>query len=1063
MKPKSALIKLCLGLIVLVSAVLAGLSWGESALAKAPAAPSFATIPVATTIHAAIDAAHAGDSVSIPGRLCLAGITGQVTAARDGSPIADVGVTLYSDQSGTFADYAYTDATGHYTFADEDPGAYYIEFDPGYGSEFVGEFYDNKPDLASADPVTVTQDQVMIANAALDANGIITGHVTSAVDGSPVADVGVTLYSDQSGTFADYTNTDDTGQYTFTDITPGVYYLEFYPGYGSGFIGEFYDDQPSLASADPVTATIGQVTTADAVLDAYGAITGHVTAAVNGAPLADIAVEAYTSTAPSSFYVTSAQTDASGVYTLSHLDPDTYYLHFDPPSGSDYAGEYYDDQPTLAHADPVNVALNTAQTIDAALGQAGRLVGVVTAADTHLPLADVGVTLWTLNDCGLCVVYVGSQTTNASGWYTFTGLSSGVVYVEYYPASDGASNEYLREYYHNQQFGCGDAVTVTLGTATQVDEDLERGGQITGRITAADGGAGLAEVDVVLDGLGLDTTTDASGYYTITAVRTGDHTLLFAPDKYGVSAAYAWQYYDSRNRESQADPIHVTAPEVKTINQTLTRGGWITGKVSAGDTGEGLGSYFIAVYDEDHNYISDVDAYGSTDASGVYTTGALPPGAYFIEFQSLSYYSLEYLDEYYNGKFSLLTDVQDLTAADLISVTSGSPTTINVALTRGGHISGQLTAADTGLPLDNMLVRVYRASDGEQLYDVSGSTDVTGVYTTSALPSGSYILKFVTFVLIDDSLNPYVSEQFYHTVGSMAQASPVAVTAPDIATANDVIQIGGHISGKVVTADTGQPVPYVGVYVLSATDAAAPTIAYTATAPNGAYLTPGLWSGDYKVRFKKSTNCGEESQYYYLKSDWNTADLVHVTAPNVTPNITGVIGLSGGDWTQPVQAPVTSGGGGTLVYTGRHGTVYTIEAPPGAVTEDLDLVLTPVPAPTELPLGGMGYAGEVFDLDLYRNGQPVSGVSFQEAISATIHYVNADLVGRDENTFKLYRWVTDQWEMVGAQDSESQTLDVDGNLLAARLMSLSRFSGQAVLMGGGDNKVYLPIVLRQSS
>jgi hypothetical protein len=274
--------------------------------------------------------------------------------------------------------------------------------------------------------------------------------------------------------------------------------------------------------------------------------------------------------------------------------------------------------------------------------------------------------------------------------------------------------------------------------------------------------------------------------------------------------------------------------------------------------------------------------------------------------------------------------------------------------------------------------------------------------------------------------------------------------------------MGGRISGRVVTADTGQPSPYVGVYVQSATDAVAPTIAYTTTALNGSYLTPGLWPGDYKVRFRKSSTCGEESQYYYLQSNWNTADLVPVTAPNVTPNITGVLGLGGGDWTQPVQVPLTPGGGGTLVYTGRHGTVYTIEVPAGVVTENLDLLLTPILAPAELPLGSMGYTGEVFDLGLYRNGQLLSGVSFQEAISATIHYVNADLAGRDENTFKLYRW-TDQWEVVGAQSGESQTLDVDGNLLVVRLMSLSRFSGQAALMGGGDNKVYLPIVLRQSS
>ncbi len=889
----------------------------------------------------------------------------------------------------------------------------------------------------------------------------ITGRMTSARDGSPVTNVAVTLYSDRSGTFADYVHTGGDDDYVFADVTPGTYYLEFSPDYGSGLLDEFYNNRLDLDTADAVVVTEGQLTVADVALDAYGLITGRVTVADNGAPLLDVTVEVYTSTAPDSTYVDSAQTDASGVYTISDLAPGTYYLHFDPPAG-DYAGEYYNNRPTLAYADPVAVALNTVQTADAALGRAGRVVGVVTAADMHAPLADVRVRLWTLNDCGLCATQVDSEVTDASGRYTVTGLTSGVVYAEFEPLESGDAAFYLREYYHDQPSPCGDPITVTLGATQQVDEDLDRGGVITGRVTAADGGASLPAVKLFLDGFLVEGQTNASGYYTITALRTGDHTLQFAPDKNGASAAYAWQYYDTRNRESLADPIHITAPEVKTINQVLSRGGWITGKVTASDTGDELEDYFITVYDEDHAYISQPDVYGSTDASGVYTTGMLPAGSYFIEFGDLALYSSDYLDEYHNGKFSLLTEVADLTDADLVSVSGGNATTINAALTRGGRISGRLTSADTGLPLEGMVTRVYRASDGEQLYGLSGGmTDATGVYTTAALPSSNYILAFVASVDINDSLFPYVSQQFYHTVGGMAEATPLTVTAPDVTTADDVIQMGGYISGQVVTADTGEPSPYVGVYVMGATDPMSATIAYTATTVNGTYLTQGLWPGDYKVEFKKNLGCGAMTQYYYLKSTWDTADPVHVTALNVTPDITGVLGLSsGGDWTQPVSQPVTPGSAMTLVYVGRRGSVYTIKAPAGTVTGALDLVLTPILAPTELPLNTLDYAGEVFDLDFYHDGALASGISLQKPISATIRYANADLVGRDESTFKLYRW-TGNWEEVGVQSGESQTLDIAGNLLAARLTSLSRFSGQAALIGMLDHQVYLPLVLRQ--
>jgi len=146
--------------------------------------------------HGRINAAQAvGDSPPVlPGS-----ISGQVTDAEDGSAISGAQVT---DGTRTTT----TDATGEYTIADVPPGTYQVTAGKeGYQS--------------SSMTVNVLSGSSAVANLSLTEvtlPGSITGSVTDAEDGSPIA--GATV-CDGTRTVT----TDTWGKYTIADVPPGTY------------------------------------------------------------------------------------------------------------------------------------------------------------------------------------------------------------------------------------------------------------------------------------------------------------------------------------------------------------------------------------------------------------------------------------------------------------------------------------------------------------------------------------------------------------------------------------------------------------------------------------------------------------------------------------------------------------------------------------------------------------------------------------------------------------------------------------------------------------------------
>ena len=167
-------------------------------------------------------------------------------------------------------------------------------------------------------------------------------------------------------------------------------------------------------------------------------------------------------------------------------------MQFDPASsGNDastgYAGEYQGEQPLGPPPVPVTVTAPAATSnVNGTLARCatcGAIDGRVTAADGGGPLVDVAVIVRnTANG-----QQVATETTDENGRYHVL-VPSGTYSVEFF--TDVSPLEQIRPYLDS--YATPTTIQVSApAVVSGINSVLARGGQIAGRVTAADGGAGL--------------------------------------------------------------------------------------------------------------------------------------------------------------------------------------------------------------------------------------------------------------------------------------------------------------------------------------------------------------------------------------------------------------------------------------------------------------------------------------------------------------------------------------------------------------------------------------------
>lgn len=502
-----------------------------------------------------------------------------------------------------------------------------------------------------------------------------------------------------------------------------------------------------------------------AALVCSGGISGTVIASDTNDPLVAVTV---TATLPGSDFAQSVETDASGKYTIGGLPAGQYVVRFEPaPSDQGiYLSEYYDDRAGPSAARLVQVSTGAVTpNIDAALDVGGTIIGTVTGADTSSGLGDVFVNVY--DSAG---ALVGTTFTDVTGVYVTDALPSGSYKIEF--VAPDSTQPYLSEFFDNKpNLATGAAVAVVAPNDTpDINAVLDLGGQLRGSVTAADGGAGLADVAVSIytgDGKLVGSTfTDSAGKYASAGLRAGNYKVRFDPSASDSASAYLEEYYNHKPDRASADMVAVALPGPTTVDTALSKGGQFSGHVSAAAGGAPLADIQVQIYDTAGQLVTAA----LTDASGNYRTPGLAPGSYKLLFDpALSDSAASYAYEYNNNKptFAL--------ADPIAAPAPNAAAQVDAALDPGGRIGGRVTLVGSDLcgnAFDNQGAEVT-------FYDASGRPVATaqpsaaGDYLSPPLPAGSYRVGF------DGPIDAGFVAVYYRDKPSLALADSVAVSVPN--------------------------------------------------------------------------------------------------------------------------------------------------------------------------------------------------------------------------------------------------------------------------------------------
>ncbi len=171
-------------------------------------------------------------------------ITGKITDALTGLPLAYRFFLFLYDAGGGLAGVQFTDANGFFAFSGLHTGSYFVATD---FNGYLDVLYNGMPCPIDCDPTFGTPIAVTFGSTTsgiditLGTGGAVTGTVTDAVTGLPLANqYSVKLY-DAGGNLLDSEGTDATGSYRFAGLPDGSYFVTMAT---ADYSDELYDDLP---------------------------------------------------------------------------------------------------------------------------------------------------------------------------------------------------------------------------------------------------------------------------------------------------------------------------------------------------------------------------------------------------------------------------------------------------------------------------------------------------------------------------------------------------------------------------------------------------------------------------------------------------------------------------------------------------------------------------------------------------------------------------------------------------------------------------------------------------
>ena len=546
-----------------------------------------------------------GTSTASLGDLVFSDCNGNGVQDAGESGVSGVTVQLLNAAGTSVLSTTTTDSSGHYLFSGLAAGTYTAQFVAPGGSQFTAALQgtdtakDSNPDATGrTGQVTLTAGQSdLTIDAGIYKPACLGDLVFWDSNGNGVRDwceggvsgVTVKLLDATGTTVLATTTTNASGLYSFNNLTPGVYEVQFIAPTGKTFTAALQgcntstDSNPNPATGitGPITLTCGECNT---TIDA-GLVTAPTTAKLGDLVFDDCnangiqdagesgvsCVTVKLLNAAGTSVLRTTTTDSSGHYLFNNLAPGTYTVQFVAPGGSLFSPSLQGSD-TAKDSNP-NAAGKTGQitltagqsdlSIDAGVYQAASLGNVVFWDGNGNGVRDwcdsgvSGVTVKLLDSTGNTVLSI--TTTNSSGLYSFTGLTPGSYRVQFVaPAGKGftAQNQGGNDSIDsdaNTTTGKTGVISLTCG---EVDNSVDAGlvaNQTTGAIgdfvfndanhngIQDAGESGISGVTVKLlnasnSSVLTSTTTNSSGHYLFSGLNAGSYVVQFvAPSGYTAS------------------------------------------------------------------------------------------------------------------------------------------------------------------------------------------------------------------------------------------------------------------------------------------------------------------------------------------------------------------------------------------------------------------------------------------------------------------------------------------------------------------------------------------------
>jgi ELWxxDGT repeat protein len=822
------------------------------------------------------------------------------------------------------------------------------------------------------------QGTVLLANIAPDpGGGVVSGTVRAATDGAPLANVTVYLCSSSDSGSCDTVRSDAAGRYHFDGIIPATYHLA---ARSSAYLLQYYEGLtcPACPSASrtPVPVTAGMETSGvDFSLVRGGTISGSVKRASDGQPIWTSYAVIRDSTGK---IVAQVLVYPDGSYQTDALPAGTYYAETLNSNGQPAVNQVYHnhDCPSTCDwhtGDGITVVQGTATTgIDFSLHAYGTIAGTIRDADG--PVADRFVSIMRQGGTS----FTAGATTDANGRYVSPPVAPGTYYVVSggdmgYGASVYPSGS-CQSIYNCTPVG-GTPISVPVdGAITGIDLLLARPlGRIAGTIRDRTG-APISGINVALyDASGsyisdyVSQTTGTSGGYDFYDLPAGTYYLKAFNELYpGVDC------FESHCNMAGATPLVVTNGNTRRTDfQLRSQRTTISGHVLDAVTGQPVVSTAF-------NWVGASGAGGGQTiaADGLYQISIVSRDAsFYLSSGGSRYHYTIYRNARWECAFSPCPVPPGATP-----IPAGTNTNIDFLLERRGSVSGTITEAATGAPLQSMQILFY--APGGSTVRGSAATDANGRYWTNLDP-GSYT------AVAEPIYAPTHRSQVYR---DRTCAGTCVIATGDVFTVADGIEtpgidfhlpksdVYGTISGHVIDDATGLPMAGVSIQV-EATTLKAQTDAQGFYSIS--YTSPsGLTTGQYRLS-------AQASQLYFtgLSGGLNCPDFsachgngtpVQVTAPNTTTVDFRMIKLG----VTSLSPAAGSAAGGTQVTI--HGTSFVS---PATVTIGGQPATVLSVAPTQIvavaPPGSVGSAHVTVRLSSSLASTIVQGFLYLPAVTFT--------------------------------------------------------------------------------